>query len=187
MVSGTQGVHAISVIHNGYKVAGEPLTIQGEADTDKKYSAYAFDTITSVIKDETCDYVMLSAVDNKGRFYHVAFYHPDETVPQYRVVQLYGWPQCSNHSYVPVIHILGRVDPTMRYIRDEEILPVASNEILRMLALRKRHVENAEFDKQAALEQQILNLNRKYVAYQQAPGKSMSVSIRGSGGAVTNL
>lgn len=187
MVSGTRGGHKIAPLHNGYKTAGEPLTIYHEEDPDKKYSAYTFDTIESVVKDETCDYVMLSGIDGAHKFYHVAFYHPDETVPLYKEVRLLHWPKCSVVSYMPVLFILGRVDPSMRYIRDEELLPVASHELLRMLAKRKNYMENGDFKEQAALEQQIINLIRKYVAYQQPPGRSASVSIRGSGGVISNL
>lgn len=185
MVGGISGDKPIAPLHNGYKTAGELLTIYEETDPNKKYSSYLFNSIGQVIKDETCDYVMLSGIDYQGEMYHVSFYHPDETVPVYTQGNLAG----CGAGYPPFcyMHILGRVNPSTRYIRDEDVLPIDSTEMLKLLAKRARYEASADLDLVAAYEARIARLIKKTVAYQQAPNRSVSVNLRGSGFTLGNI
>lgn len=190
LVSGYSGDKLVAPIHNGFKTAGELLTIYMEDDPDKKYSSFKFTKITQVVKDETCNYVLLSG--NKDPFrgkhspYHLAFYHPDETVPLYKEIQMSNVPVISGGQYVS-LHILGRVDPSIRYIRDEEVLPINSRLLLKYLAKRARYLNTGNFNEQNAIEGMIQQQIKQTVAYQQAPGRSMSIQLRGSGATLKNI
>lgn len=185
----------VAPMHNGYKTSGELLTIYKEDDNEKKYGAYKFDDITHVIKDLTCAYVMLSGLDDNGEFYFLSYYHPDETVPQYTEGELFACPSqysgmfngldfrtCDFH-----MHILGRINPSTRYIRDEDVLPIPSFQMLKLLAKRARYDESGDFNEVGIMEQRIRVLIKTTVAYQQAPIRQLSVNIAGSGGSLTNL
>lgn len=185
MVGGMQGDKEIEGLHNGFKTAGELLTIYKEDDPNKKYSSYLFNKVGQVVKDLTCDYVMLSGIDFRAEPYHLAFYHPDETVPVYTQGSL----AASGISYrnFCFIHILGRVNPSTRYVRDEDVLPIDSTEMLRLLAKRARYEASADLDLVTAYEARIKALIKKTVAYQQAPNRQVSVNLRGSGYTLGNI
>lgn len=185
MVAGKQRGMQVAPKHKGFKTSGELLTIYHEEDPNKKYGAWLFDEITSVVKDETCDYVMLSGIDNTDTFYHLAHYHPDETVPQYTEGHVFDCP-CNNQCDY-LISILGRVNPSIRYIRDEDILPIDSLEMLGYLAKRARYYENSDFNDVNFMEAQIAKLIKKTVAYQQAPARSLSMNPAASGGSIQNM
>lgn len=190
MVSGYSGDKLVAPLHNGFKTAGEILTIYMEDDIEKKYSSFKFTKITQVVKDETCNYVLLSA--NKDPFrgkhspYHLAFYHPDETAPLYKEIRMSNVPVVAGGQYVS-LHILGRVDPSTRYIRDEEIIPINSRLLLKYLAKRARYLNTGNFNEQQAMEGMIAQQIKQTVAYQQAPGRGMSVQLRGSGATLKNV
>lgn len=173
----------IKSLHNGYKIEGEILTIYKEDDPDKKYSAYVFDTITGVVKDETCDYVMLSVLDDCNNWYFLSHYTPDETVPRYTEGFLH---KCSCDPCDLWINILGRVSPSIRYTRDEEILPINSHDMLKMLAQRARYNDSGNFKELEAIEVRIARSIRKQVAYQQAAHRHLSFSLGASGATLTN-
>lgn len=184
MVAGKHRKKEIAPLHNNFKTSGELLTIYHEDDNQKRYSAFTFDEITGVVKDETCDWMMLSGIDAVGDFYFLSHYHPDETHPNYREIELFSCPQqqCDQQ-----IHILGRVNPSVRYIRDEDILPIASTEMLRMLASRAKYESANSLTEVANYETRIQNLIRKQVAYQGEPNRAVSVNLRASGASLTNV
>lgn len=187
MVGGKQDGKDVAPMHNGFKTSGELLTIQDLSDETHKWSSWCFDEITSVIKDPTCNYVTLHGMDSLGNTYTLAAYHPDEEEIRYRQGQLFsGWSYYDDRTAFELC-VLGRVNPTTRYIRDEDILPIASNELLRLLAKRARYDTSGDFDKLAAQEQRIARTIRKFVAYQQAPGRAPGVHVPGSGGGIANI
>jgi len=195
MVSGKLRNMQVAPLHNGYKTAGELLTIYKEDDPNKKYGAYEFDEITSIVKDPTCAYVMLSGIDKAGQFYFLSHYHPDETAPQYREGEFFACPRPYSGFFGSKglkecdfeLSILGRVNPGIRYIRDEDILPITSTQMLKLLAKRARYDESGDFNEVGVMENRIRALIKKIVAYQQAPIRQLSVNLAGSGGSLTNL
>lgn len=194
MISGKQRGFDIAPITNGYKTAGMVLPIYLENDPEKTYSTYMVDEVTSVVKDETCSYVMLSGIDNIGELYHISYYHPDETVPQYTEGELFMCPPWYAYLFTGLnfrqcdflLHILGRICPTTRYVRDEEIVPIDSFEMLDLLAKRARYKEAGDFEEMGVIEQMIQRLIKKYVAYQQPPGRQLSFNLKGSAASLTN-
>lgn len=190
MVGGNRCKNPILPLHNGYKTSGELLTIYAEDDNNKKYSAYIFDEITSVVKDETCGYVMLSGLEtNYNEFYFLSHYTPDETSPMYTQGALHYCVcggNCSGGCDFN-LHILGRISPSILYIRDEDILPISSFEILRLLAKRARFDESSNFNEVANIEARIEKIIRKQVAYQQASTRQFSFSLAGSGATLSNI
>lgn len=186
MVAGKRKGMQVAPLHNGYKTSGELLTIQHIDDDHKMYSAWAVDEVTSVVKDETCSYVMLSGIDSSENFYHLSHYHPDETVPQYTEAQVFSCPSCyANCDYY--IHILGRVNPSIRYVRDEDILPIDSLQMLSLLAKRVRYDESGDFNEVGILEQRIKAAIKQTVAYQQASARQVSFNLRSGGATLTNM
>lgn len=182
--------------HNNIKTSGEVLPIYLEDDKNKKYGAWKFDEITHVIKDLTCSYVMLSGLDDNNNFFFLSHYHPDEEIPQYTEGELFACPAHSVHLFSDVgsirdcdffIHILGRVNPTTRYIRDNDILPIYSMQMLKLLAKRARYDDTGDFNEVAIMEQRIRTLIRKTVAYQQAPIRQLSVNLAASGASLSNV
>lgn len=181
MVSGKSNGMEIAPLHNGFKTAGELLTIYHEDDSDKKYSAYSFDEITHITKDLTCDYVMLSGISNSNNEpFFLSHYHPDEQTPQYTEIRAMNCPSCDSGSS-PLLHILGKVEPTTRYLRDEDLLPISSESMLQFLALRAMYLAGGNFNERLAIEGDIAKLIRAAISYQQPPKKSMSVNFAGSG------
>lgn len=183
MVNGRQNGRDIAALHNGVKTAGELITIYHEDDPDKKYSAWSFHEITSVLKDETLAYVMLTGISKTGQMYHLGYYHPDEQKPEYTQIDCYGTP-IFGHS---ALHILGRVDPSIRYLRDEDVLPISSMEHLAFLAKRARFDQTSSFADVVTMEQRLKNSIRLFIAYQQPPVSSLSISPRSSGATLSNI
>lgn len=190
MVNGNRCKNPVLPTHNGYKTAGELLTIYAEDDNEKKYGAWIFDEITGVIKDETCSYVMLSGLDPKcNEFYFLSHYTPDETVPMYTEGSLHTCMcggNCSGGCDF-TLHILGRISPSMNYIRDEDILPISSFELLRLLAKRASYDESSNFNQVVSIEARIEKLIKKQVAYQQAANRQLSFSLPASGATILNI
>lgn len=188
MINGKQRGFDIVSTHNGFKTSGELLTVYLESDPQKKYSAFNFDEITSIVKDNMCDYMMLSGIDTKEQFYHLAHIHPDDTIPLYTEVQVYGC-SCFNAQSTSEyqLYILGRVNPSIRYIRDEDILPITSFEMLKLLAKRARYDSSGDFNEVNAMEQRLRVLIKKQVAYQQKANRQMSVNLAASGFTLSNI
>lgn len=184
MVGGKRSGMLVAPLHNGFKTAGELLTIYHEDDSDKKYGAWIFDEILSVTKDPTCAYVMLSGINEScNQFYFLSHYHPDEETPSYTEGEL---RTCCG-SCDTLLHILGRINPSIRYIRDEDVLPITSFEMLRLLAKRARYDESGDYNEVAAMETRIKILIKKEVAYQQPPGRHLSFSLKSGGAIRTNM
>lgn len=187
MVNGKRYGLPVLPTHNGFKTAGELLPIFLEGSDDIAYGAWEFDDITGVIKDYTCAYVMLSGIDECNNTYFLSHYTPDETVPQYTECQLFNCNYGCGNSCDFFLHMLGRVKPGIRYIRNEDILPISSVEILRLLAKRARYDQSGDFQEVAVLEQRIATTIRKQVAYQQAPIRALSYNLSGSGASLSNI
>lgn len=195
MVGGKLRNMAVAPWHHNFKTSGELLPIYMEDDPNKKYGAWKFDEITHVIKDLTCSYIMLSGIDDNNTFYFLSHYHPDEEVPQYTEGELFRCPTPFLNLFMNgdfrscdfLVHILGRTNPSTRYIRDEDIIPIDSTEVLKLLAKRARYDANGDFNEVAILEQRIRVLIKKTVAYQQAPIRQLSVNLAGSGASLSNL
>jgi len=191
MVGGNCLGMKIAPTFNGSPVTGELLTIYHIDDPDKKYGQYRMTEVTSVTKEPTLSYVMLSGIDEIGEMYHLSFYHPDDVTPRYKQIELIelNWNSAwgGNQKCPTCIHILGRTNPTIRYSRDEDILPISSPQLLKYLAKRARYDESGDFDTVAVMEQRIQGLIRKFVAYQQAPNRSESVNLKNSGHSLTNM
>ena len=186
MVNGQRCKNQILPLHNGYKTGGELLHIYHEDDNDKKYSSFIFDNITGIVKDLTCSYVMLSGIDQcTGCWYFLSHYTPDEEVPQYTEVEMFNCGMGGTCDFE--IHILGRVQTGIRYIRDEDILPIASVELLRLLAKRARYDDSGDFNEVGILEQRIRMAIKKQVAYQQPPIRQLSYALSTTGATLTNF
>lgn len=186
MVGGKQRGFDITPTHEGFKTSGELLTVYGEKDPNKKYSAYSFDEITSIVKEPTCDYVMLSGIASNGQMYHLSFFHPDDEVIAYtecEVMSCTGWNRGTDYE----LHILGRVNPSLRYIRDEDILPISSFELLKLLAKRARYDETGDYQEVGVIEQRLKTVIKRQVAYQQASKQGISIGLKASGASLTNL
>lgn len=186
-VGGNRGGMPIAPTHNNFKTGGEFLKVYLESDPNKKYSSYIFDEITSVVRDETCSYTLLSGIDMSNQFHFLSHYHPDETTPRYTQLEFLNCPACLNPGFELCVHILGRSNPSIRYLRDEDILPIDSYEVLKLLAKRARYEETADYDKVAAMETRIRIAIKKIVAYQQAPGRQLSVNLKASGHSLGNV
>lgn len=184
MVNGKQCKKAIYPTHNGHKTAGELLTIYAEDDNEKLYGAWIVDEITGVIKDPTCSYVMLSGIDSNGVIYHLSHYTPDETIPRYTQGALYS---CCGNGCDFDLYILGRISPNIQYTRDEELLPIASLELLRLLAKRAKYDESGDFNEVNVLENRIRITIKKLVAYQQAASNQLSFDLAASGSSLSNF
>jgi hypothetical protein len=185
-VSGKRHGMEIAAMHNGFKTGGEYLKVYLEDDPHKKYSANIFDEITGVVRDATCSYSMLSGIDFNNVFHYLSFYHPDETNPRYSQIEFYNCPSC-HVGYELCVHILGRSNPSIRYTRDEDIVPIESYEMLKLLAKRARYDDSGDYEKVAAMETRIRVMIKKIVAYQQAPGRQLSVNLKASGNSLGNL
>lgn len=187
MVSGKLRGMVPAYMHNGVKTAGELLTIQLESDGEnRKYSSWMIDEITGVVKDSTCDWVMLSGYDNNDEWQCLSHYHPDETHPMYVEGRVHTNPVSTGNSFI-LMHVLGRINPSIRYTRDEDILPITSFSILQYLAQRAKYEATATFNTVAALEQRIKAAIKIQIAYQQAPGKTVSVNLSGSSATLSNV
>lgn len=184
-VSGNHGDMRIAPMHNGFKTAGEILTIYAQHDPRKKHSAFIFDEITSITKDLTCDYIMLSGITTAGVPFFLSHYHPDEETPMYQQGCFRDCP-CGPDCDIPV-HILGRINPSIRYIRDEEVLPITSYGMLNILAQRCRYDRAGDFEKVAAMEVRLKALIRNQVFYQQKSGRDLSFGLKGSGATYSNV
>lgn len=132
--------------------------------------------------------MMLSAVDEHKQFYHLAHYHPDDNIPQFREVKVLGCRCGWNYGVGDYkLHILGRVNPSIRYVRDEDILPITSFEMLKLLAKRARYDESGDFNETGVVEQRLKMLIKKQVAYQQQANRQLSVNLAASGFTLTNI
>lgn len=184
MVNGNRCKNPLKPTHYGHKTSGEYLTIYKEDDPKKKYGAWIFDEITGVVKDQTCSYVMLSGIDTLNEeWYFLSHYTPDETIPRYTEGELFAC-DCSCDFE---LHILGRVSPNINYCRNEDILPLNSFEMLRLLAKRARYDDSGDLNEVNAYEQRIQRLIKKQVAYQQPPGRHPSVALGASGATLSNI
>lgn len=186
-VAGNRNGLPIAPTHEHFKTGGEYLKVYLENDPNKKYSSYIFDEITGVVRDETCSYTMLSGIDGNNQFYFLSHYHPDETNPRYTQIEFFNCPTCSTPGYDLCVHILGRSNPSIKYLRDEDILPFESYEMLKLLAKRARYEDSADYEKVAAMESRIRILIKKTVAYQQSPGRQLSVNLKASGNSLGNV
>ena len=188
-ISGKRGGMDIAPMHHGRRTTGEHLKIYHEDDPEKNYSAFVFDEITNVVKDMTNDYVMLSGVDPQTNTpYFLSHYHPDEEVPQYTEVEMFRcntWE--SPRDADSWLHVLGRINPSIRYLRGEEVIPVTSLQMLKLLAKRAKYDAQNDFESALLMEQRIVRIIKKQRHYQQAPGKTMSRTMAGSGGTLTNI
>lgn len=182
MVNGTQRGMQISPTHEGFKTSGELLTIYHKEDPDKKYSAYYFNEVTSIVKDPTCDYITLSGITADGTFYHLSKYHPDEERVEYNEVTFFGAPQGDM-----AVKVLGRIDPSVIYSRDEDILPLDSLELLKLLAKRAKYDQDGSFDKVQVMEQRIGSIINRTVRYQEAVIKQLNFSPNSGGYSITNI
>ena len=186
MVNGKQRGKELPTVHNGIKTSGELLTIYAEDDPNKKYSAFQFDEITGVVKEELHDWMMLSGIDGNNIFHFLSHYHPDETVPLYTQAQMFTNPQTLGNTPV-LMHVLGRINPSIRYTRDEDILPITAITILEYLAKRAYYDSKGEFNNVAVMEQRIRNAINTQLKYQSPPGSGMSISLTGSATTVSNV
>lgn len=182
MINGTQRGMQISPTHQGFKTSGELLSIYHKEDPNKNYSAYYFNDITSVVKDPTCEYITLSGIDKNGTFYHLSKYHPDEERVEYNEIQFFGAPAGDM-----TVKVLGRIDPSVVYSRDEDILPLDSLELLKLLAKRAKYDQDGSFDKVQIMEQRIANIINRTVRYQEATLKTLDFSGNSNGYSITNI
>lgn len=182
MINGSQREMTISPTHQGHKTSGELLTVYHHNDTEKKYSAYLFNNVTSVIKDPTTDYVILSAIDSAGKTYHLSKYHPDETAIEYNEVRFLPAP-----SGDVCIHILGRVDQNIIYTRDEDVIPIDSLGMLELLAKRSKYLANANFNELQAINVAITETIENTIRYQEATIKQLDWNLGTSGMSYTNI
>lgn len=167
--------------HMGRKTGGEVLQIYGSDDPHKKYSSWKLEKITGIVKDKTESYVTLVALDDNGDWSFLSHIHPDDTSPLHRTVTCYNSaPYLSNVEYY--IHILGRVDQTIRYTRKEDILPIQSIHMLELLATRAKYDDMGNYKELQIIEARLASLIRKTLVYQQATGKQMSFTLGGTGG-----
>lgn len=186
IVNGDRCGKALAPLHQAYKTSGEQLTLYHESDPHKKYGAWVLDTIRSVVRDQTCSYAMLSGISDKGQIYFLEHYHPDEEVPVYTE----GFLNTSGGFYSECdwqLSILGRINPSIRYIRDEDVLPITSVGILRFLAKRAKYDEQGDFNEVATMELRIREAIKKHVAYQQEASRQLSVNLEASGMTLTNI
>lgn len=182
IVSGKQRGMKNVPTHMGKKTSGEVLTIYAEDDPHKKYGAWVFDEIDSVVKDETISYVMLSGVTPVDKkWYFLSHYHPDDMVPRYRVAEAFA-KNVLDGGCDFLVHILGRINPSVKYTRDDDVLPINTLQMLKLLAKRARYDANGNLNELAAQERRIIRLIKKTVSYQQAPNRQLSFSLGGSGG-----
>lgn len=188
MVGGKQRGFDIVGLHNGFKTSGELLTVYAENSKKKKYSSFTFDELTHIVKDDMCDYIMLSGVDEDENIYHLGHYHPDDNVPSFNEVQVFNCERFGCQTGCDYdLQILGRVNPSLRYIRDEDVLPITSFEMLKLLAKRARYDDGGDFNEVGATEQRLRILIKKQVAYQQKANRQLSVDLRASGYTLSNL
>lgn len=184
LVSGSYKRNPVLGVHNGFKTAGELLTLHHPDDTQKTFSTFAFDEITAVTKDKTNGWVMLAGLRDQ-KYHLLSYYHPDDETVQYIQGEMFNG-MCPTDCDV-CLHILGRVNPSIRYSRDEDVLPISSVEMLEYLAKRYRYREGGDLNEEAAMEQRIRNLIRQQVSYQEAAHRSTSVQLAGSGYTLTNV
>ena len=97
IAQGVQNNIEIRSTHMGEKIAGEYLRIYHEDDPEKRHSAYKFDEVKHILKDDTLDYVTMWAVDEKGDYHFLANYLPDDECPQYTKC-LFMNNCCSDHG-----------------------------------------------------------------------------------------
>lgn len=182
IVNGKMNGKEIAPTHNNFKTSGEVLTLYHEDDPNKNHSSFCINEITGIYRDPTCDWAMLTGIcPNSGKQYFLSHYHPDETTPAYQQGQIIG---CGPEV---CLHVLGRINPSIEYTREEEILPIASFEILRLLAIRARYEEGKDLKLIAAMEQRIKNTIQKYRAYQQKPKRGVSMRLGASGASLANI
>lgn len=189
MVAGKQNGMQIAAVHNGQKTAGELLTVYLETDGNKKYSSFLFHEITSVVKDKTQDYVMLSGLENGSSTpYFLSHFMPDEEYPAYREVELHACPTFMNPASCDhQIHILGRINPSIIYERDEDALPITSLQMLKLLAKRAKYDQENSFQEVSIMEGRIFNIIKKERAYQEMPSRSLSINLASAGGGLLNI
>lgn len=185
VVNGEFGGKAVAGIHNGFKTAGEVLTVYPECG-EKKYSTFSFDKFTGVVKDKTCDWVMMSGIScvDNTTMYFLGHFHPDDEFPVYRQGEILtpfttGTERC--------LHILGRINPSLRYMRDEEVIPITSVQILKLLAKRLRYEEAGDQKIVAVYEQRIKIAIKRQIAYQQKASRSLSFGLAGSAATASNV
>lgn len=189
IISGNQNGRQIAPTHFGQKTAGEVLKIYDVDDPKKKYSSYLFHEITGIVKDPTLDYIFLSgkAPGEDVPSYILSCYHPDEEVPSYTQIEMFSTNAYMLQSDCDTwIHILGRINPSLKYTREDDIVPITSHQMLKLLAKRYKYDYSNEFDLVERMEQRILRLIRKQKAYQQPPGRTASRNLRRGNNRVGN-
>lgn len=188
-IAGKKDGMLIAPIHRGKPTAGEILTIYLEDDPNKKFSSFLFHEVTNVVKDITCDYVMLSGLEDGSNVpYFLSHFHPDEEVPTYTEVELYQCPTFSYPSQCDTwIHVLGRINPSIVYQREEDVLPISSFQMLKLLAKRAKYDSQNEFKNVGIMEARIFQIIKKERKYQQAPGRTLSFNLAAGSGSLTNL
>lgn len=187
-VAGKQRGFDIVPNKDGKKYTHEPLKIQLETTCadDRCYSRYTYEEITSIIKDETLDWVMLSGVDSNGNQYFLSHYHPDEEIPMYRECDLFGWPAFSSSEDV-CMHIYGRIDPNMYYKNDSDILPISSRAMLTLLSKRAKYINTGDFKQLKAVLDQLQILIRREVLYFEPPEKNVNIDPKTSGAGIISV
>lgn len=188
-IAGSYRGYQIAPTHNGFDTAGEILTYYHQDDPEKRWSSFRFDHIDSVVRDRSHGYTMLSGIAPDGKSYFLSHYHPDEEVPLYREIELFACPTFASMDWNCdfLMYILGRVNPSMRYFRDEDVLPITSLTMLQLLAKRSKYLESNDFDTVSKLENQLQLIIRKAVIYKAAPGSSLIQSITASGANQRNI
>ena len=152
-------------------------------DNDKKYSAYKFDKIHSIVKDKTYDYIQLHAIDEKGNITHLSTYHPDETAVEYDEIRFNNLHYCGDFC----LCIMGRIDPIIRYTRDEDVIPVDSLEALKLLAKRAKYDRIGDYEKVQIIEQRLARNISRTIRYQEAALKSLDIHVNNSYASVTSI
>ena len=173
------------------KTDGEILQVQMEEECSNPenishhLSSYTYDKIDGIyLKGNFCDYVTLHAYDDEGKSHFLGHLHPDDKCPKFRRATLTSHPHiCSEVC----IHILGRISPYTEYKRGTDVLPISSLNMLKLLARRAGYNEKGDINEAAAMKQEIKDLIRLEVAYQQEPNRHLSMGLGASGGTIRNL
>lgn len=185
IVSGKYKGNPIISVYNGHKVNGEVIDIYHENDEDKRHSRFCFDEFTGVTKDKTTDYVHFFGYGKNTREpYFLSHYTPCDENPSFREGEVFSQPAWCCESE---LFILGRVSPHIRYTQGEQVLPITSLELLRLLSKRAKYIDSGDFNEINNIEARIKGIIKKQVAYQQKPNNGLSFNFLGSGGSLTSL
>jgi hypothetical protein len=176
----------IATQHFGNPTAGEVLNIYEESDNKKKYSSFYFDEITGIFKDYTFDqWVTLSGIDKEGKVYFLSHYHPDDTNPSYKEIEIFSstGAECCEFT----LHVVGRINPNIKYTRDEQVLPIWSLTLLNLLAKRCNYLESGEFKLLSTVEDLIKVHISKSNPYKESPKRNMSFNLKSTRGGYSTI